>query len=82
MYTATWTMWGSFSGVPYEAKGVTVIKFVEKSAQAYYQKDYYSEGDIMAAIPGLAEALEGFRVYYRCFVDPTYDCPLPPLPQE
>ena len=75
-YSATWTMVGQFGGVPYSAKGITILKFARRSAQVYYQRDYYTEGDIMANIPGLDEAIGGFRTYYRCVVDPTFDCPL------
>jgi hypothetical protein len=76
IYAATWTMVGSFNTVPYNAKGITIIKFREKSTDVYYQRDYYTEGDIMATIPGLDEAIGGFRTYYRCAVDPSFDCPL------
>jgi hypothetical protein len=75
-YMATWTMYGAFDGVPYAAKGMSVMKFHPGSTQVYYQKDYYTESDIMINIPGLAEPAEAFRIYYRCAVDPTFDCPL------
>jgi len=78
IYSATWTMSGDFLEVPYEAKGISVFNFMPNSAQVYYQRDYYSEGDIMATIPGLDEAIGGFRTYYRCSVDPTFECPLTP----
>jgi len=83
-YSATWVMSGDFLGVPYEAKGISIFKFQRKSAQVYYQRDYYSEGDIMATIPGLDLAIAGFRTVYRCAVDPTFDCPLdgPPAGPE
>jgi hypothetical protein len=76
-YSATWIMSGDFLGVPYQAKGISIFKFLPNSTQVYYQRDYYSEGDIMATIPGLDQAIEGFRTYYRCAVDPTFDCPFP-----
>ena len=76
IYSATWIMSGQFFGVPYEAKGISIFKFQPRSAMVYYQRDYYSEGDIMATIPGLDQAILGFRTYYRCAVDPTFDCPL------
>jgi hypothetical protein len=75
VYSVTWTMVGQFAGVPYDAKGISIIKFRDRTAQVYYQRDYYTEGDIMANIPGLDEAILGFRTYYRCAVDPTFDCP-------
>lgn len=78
VYTATWTMVGQFNGVPYTAKGMSILKFRDRSTQTYYSRDYYSEADIMATIPGLDQAVEGFRVAYRCVVDPTFDCPLGP----
>jgi len=78
IYSATWTMTGDFLEVPYQAKGISIFKFLPNSKQVYYQRDYYSEGDIMATIPGLDAAINGFRVYYRCAVDPTFDCPLAP----
>lgn len=78
IYSAAWTMVGYFNGVPYTAAGMSIIKFRPRETQAYYQRDYYTEGDIMINIPGLDEAVEGFRVYYRCAVDPTFDCPLDP----
>jgi hypothetical protein len=78
VYTATWTMVGSFNGVPYSAKGMSILKFRPWSTQTYYSRDYYSESDIMATIPGLDQAVEGFRVSYKCVVDPAFDCPLPP----
>jgi len=85
IYTSSWTMNGTFiadptdpanSGVPYEAKGMSIVKFREKSTDVYYQRDYYTEGDIMIAIPGLDEAANGFRFFYRCAVDPSFECPL------
>jgi len=78
VYTATWTMVGSFNGVPYEAKGISIIKFRHGSREVYYWRDYYSECDVMATIPELDQAVEGFRVSYRCAVDPAFDCPLSP----
>lgn len=80
IYSATWTMSGDFLGVPYEAKGISIFKFLPKSVQVYYQRDYYTEGDIMATIPGLDEAIGGFRTYYKCSVDPTFECPIPDFP--
>jgi hypothetical protein len=77
IYSATWIMSGDFLGVPYQAKGISIFKFMPNSTQVYYQRDYYSEGDIMATIPGLDQAIEGFRTYYKCAVDPTFDCPFP-----
>lgn len=77
IYTATWTMKGQFAEVPYEAKGMSIIKFRPGERQAYYQRDYYTEGDIMVSIPGLDQAIEGFRTFYKCAVDPTYQCPIP-----
>jgi hypothetical protein len=78
VYTATWTMVGQFNGVPYSAKGMSILKFRDWSTQTYYSRDYYSESDIMATIPGLDQAVEGFRVSYKCVVDPAFDCPLTP----
>lgn len=78
VYTATWTMAGGFNGVPYSAKGMSILKFRDRSTQTYYSRDYYSEGDIMATIPGLDQAVEGFRVAYKCVVDPAFDCPFGP----
>lgn len=78
VYTATWTMSGQFNGIPYSAKGMSILKFRDWSTQAYYSRDYYTEGDIMATVPGLDQAIGGFRTYYRCAVDPTFECPLPP----
>ena len=75
IYSATWIMSGGFLGVPYEAKGISIFKFRPDTALVYYQRDYYSEGDIMATIPGLDEAIGGFRAFYRCAVDPTFVCP-------
>ena len=84
IYSATWIMSGDFLGVPYEAKGISIFKFLPNLAQVYYQRDYYSEGDIMVTIPGLDQAIGGFRAYYRCAVDPTFDCPFatPPVSTE
>jgi hypothetical protein len=76
IYTATWTMVGTFAEVPYSAKGMSIIKFRPKERQVYYQRDYYTEGDIMINIPGLAEPTEVFRTFYRCAVDPGFPCPL------
>ena len=82
IYSATWTMTGDFVGVPYEAKGISIFKFLPNSKQVYYQRDYYSEGDIMATVPGLDQAILGFRMFYRCSVDPTYDCPIQPTSSQ
>lgn len=79
VYTATWTMSGQFDGTPFTAKGMSILKFRPRSARTYYSRDYYTEGDIMAGIPGLDEAIGGFRTFYRCAVDPTFDCPDLPL---
>ena len=78
IYAATWTMEGYFDQVFYMAKGMSIIKFRPKETQVYYQKDYYTEGDIMIKIPGLDVVTQGFRTYYRCAVDPTFECPLTP----
>lgn len=67
--------------IPYEAKGMSIMKFRNRSTRVYYQRDYYSEGDIMASIPGLDQAIAGFRYFYRCAVDPNAECP-PPPPQQ
>jgi hypothetical protein len=75
IYMATWTMDGSFGGAPFSAKGMSVVKFRPGKTQAYYSRDYYTEGDIMMNIPELAPAVEGFRAFYRCAVDPTFPCP-------
>ncbi len=75
IYSATWTMSGDFLGIPYMAKGISIFKFLPDCSKVYYQRDYYSEGDIMATIPGLDEAINGFRTYYKCSVDPLFDCP-------
>ena len=48
------------------------MKFRPKETQVYYQKDYYTEGDIMITIPGLDEVAQQFRTYYRSAVDPTF----------
>jgi len=79
VYTATWTMSGQFDGTPFTAKGMSILKFRPWSVRTYYSRDYYTEGDIMAGIPGLDEAIGGFRTFYRCAVDPTFDCPELPL---
>lgn len=34
-----------------------------------------TEDDVMLGVTELVEAVEGFRVYYRCAVDPTFECP-------
>ena len=65
VYSATWTMVGSFIGVPYEAKGISIIKFRPRSREVYYWRDYYTEGDIMTNIPGFDEVVLGFRTYDR-----------------
>ena len=70
IYSATWTMVGTFAGVPYEAKGMSIIKFRDKSTSVYYQRDYYSEGDIMIAVDPLKPAVCGFRGVYRSVVKP------------
>ncbi|UCC25938.1 MAG: nuclear transport factor 2 family protein [Gemmatimonadales bacterium] len=80
VYSATWIMSGDFLGVPYEAKGISIFKFRAGSSMVYYQRDYYSEGDIMATIPGLDLAVYNFRAYYRCAVDPTFECPFGAAP--
>jgi len=71
IYTATWTMVGTFAGVPYEAKGMSIAKFRDKTASVYYQRDYYTEGDIMINIEGLDQVVCGFRQFYRAAVDPV-----------
>ena len=70
IYSATWTMIGTFAGVPYEAKGMSIIKFRDKSTSVYYQRDYYTEGDIMIAIDPLKPVICGFRGVYRSAVNP------------
>ena len=80
VYSATWTMVGSFNGVPYEAKGMSIIKFRRWSREVYYWRDYYTEGDIMANAPGFDEAIAGFRWYYLCAVNHTPELGCPPAP--
>ena len=89
LYTATWTMTGTFRvspdpaipGVPYTAKGMSIVKFRDKSTSVYYQRDYYTEGDIMVAIPGLDSVICGFRGFYLAAVDPNPDFECPPAPE-
>jgi hypothetical protein len=76
VYMATWTMSGIFNGAEFSAPGMSIVKFVDGTVQSYYSRDYYTEGDVMLGVPELEEAVRGFRVYYRCAVDPTFDCPL------
>ncbi len=76
VYMATWTMAGEFNGAPFSAPGMSIVKFVDGTLQSYYSRDYYTEGDIMTGVPELVETIEGFRIYYRCAVDPTFECPL------
>ena len=71
MYTATWRMGGYFNGLPYTAKVMSIIKFLSKDTQVYYQRDHCSEGDIMINIKWLDDQTAGFRYYYRCAVDPS-----------
>ncbi len=84
IYSATWIMEGSFNGIPYMAKGISIFKFKPYSLEVYYQRDYYSEGDIMAEIknpdgsPGLDQLMWYFREQYKCSVVPDYSCSLPP----
>jgi len=75
VYTATWTMSGQFTGVPFSAKGMSMVKFRAWSTSVHYSRDYYTEGDIMANIPGLDQVITAFRTYYRCAADPTFECP-------
>lgn len=84
-YSATWFMKGTFNGIYYEAKGISIFKFRPNSLQVYYQRDYYSEGDIMATLsspdpnqPGLDQLMWFFREQYKCSVVPDYPCSLPP----
>ncbi|MCU4175658.1 nuclear transport factor 2 family protein [Carboxylicivirga sp. N1Y90] len=85
VYSATWVMKGTFNGIYYEAKGISIFKFEPYSINVYYQRDYYSEGDIMATIaspdpniPGLDQLMYFFREQYKCSVVPDYPCSLPP----
>jgi hypothetical protein len=75
VYMATWTMAGMFNGAPFSAPGMSIVKFVEGTVQSYSSRDYYTEGDVMTGVPELVDAVLGFRVYYRCAVDPTFVCP-------
>ena len=76
VYMATWTMSGMFNGAEFSAPGMSIVKFVDGTLQSDYSRDYYTEGDVMLGVPELEEAVQGFRVYYRCAVDPTFECPL------
>ena len=71
IYTATWTMVGTFAGVPYEAKGMSIAKFRDKTARVYYQRDYYPVRDLKNTIEWLDQVDSGFRQYYRAAVDPV-----------
>jgi len=81
-YCASWVMEGLFNGIDYYAQGISIFKFKPYSYQVYYQRDYYSEGDIMATIknpdgsPGLDALIAVFREQYRCSVVPDYPCSL------
>mmetsp|Transcript_3372 Transcript_3372/g.6460 ORF Transcript_3372/g.6460 Transcript_3372/m.6460 type:complete len:172 (-) Transcript_3372:142-657(-) len=81
-YTATWVMEGTFGEFSYEGvAGMSIIKFNPGSTEAYYQRDYYTEGDLMVGIPPLSPAINGFRTIYLCTVDPNAPpetCPPPP----
>ena len=65
----------AFNGAAFEAPGMSIVKFEDGTAQSYYSRDYYTEGDIMLGIPELRDAVVGFRTYYQCAVDPVFGCP-------
>jgi hypothetical protein len=82
IYSATWTMKGTFAGFPYEAKGMSIIKFRGKTTRVYYQRDYYTEGDIMITVEPLKPVICGFRAVYAGTVNPGQapdpECAPPP----
>ena len=92
IYMSNWVMGGTFlldptnpdSGFYYEAPGMSIVKFREKTTDVYYQRDYYSESDIMKEIQGLGQVVDIFRTMYLCAVDPVPPppnvCQMPPPP--
>ncbi|TRX72303.1 nuclear transport factor 2 family protein [Carboxylicivirga sp. M1479] len=76
IYMATWTMSGNVDGAELVAPGMSIVKFEKGTTNVLYSRDYYSEGDVMLGVPQLKDAVENFRIYYKCDVDPQFDCPL------
>ena len=65
-------MTGSLDGVPYTAKGMSIVKFRRWSLKTYYSRDYYSEGDIMAALSSAAKSTPDLAVMVAADKDIAY----------
>ena len=61
LYTATWTMTGTFLGGPHAVKGVTIIKFRGTEAKVYYHHKEYADEEIRAIVKDLADLFQCFR---------------------
>lgn len=60
-YSATWVMKGSFAGFSYEAPGMSIVKFHPGGNKIYFQRDYYSEGDVWANVPNYGDTVKELR---------------------
>lgn len=72
--TAACTGYGSFNGTPNIARGTSIIKFIYKRREFYYERDDHTEGDIIIPdIPGgVVEPTAAFSKYYRCTADTMF----------
>lgn len=71
IYSATWTMQGTWQGdkIKYKVPGMSIIKFREGESLIYYQRDYFSEGEIWSKIPYIGAFIRGLRGKYKRDLD-------------
>jgi len=75
IYTSTnvWSgVWEGFG--PYIQEGMSVVKFREDEGCAYYQRDYFTEGDTWIGIPQLTILMSTAREEYLKIVAKDDDC--------
>ena len=70
-YMCTWRMYGKSQPniatapeVPFDAKGMSIMKFRPGEVQPYYHKDLFTEGDIWSEIPYLGVYVRVMRELY------------------
>jgi hypothetical protein len=75
IYTSTNVWSGTWQGFgEYVQEGMSIVKFREGEACAYYQRDYFTEGDTWIGIPQLSSLIVTIREEYLKIVGATDRC--------
>lgn len=75
VYTAVNQWYGTWDGyTEYVQDGMSIVKFRPEEGCAYYQRDYFTEGDTWIGIPEVTDLIIMMRETYLGIVQKTDEC--------